>query len=92
VLDAGPVVSSREGVAGVALQAGPVGDPRAKERLRRRDADLGHDRRQELRHDTCWQGYQRLHDFIYAVDTYQTVKGLERAMHEREMYHAERQA
>jgi hypothetical protein len=25
-----------------------------------------------------WQGYQRLHDFIYAVETYQTVKAVER--------------
>jgi hypothetical protein len=25
-----------------------------------------------------WQGYQRLHDFIYAVDTYRTVNALER--------------
>jgi hypothetical protein len=25
-----------------------------------------------------WQGYQRLHEFIYAVDTYRTVKALER--------------
>jgi hypothetical protein len=30
---------------------------------------------------TIWQGYQRLHEFIYAVDTYQTVKGLERSMY-----------
>jgi hypothetical protein len=29
---------------------------------------------------TIWQGYQRLHDFIYAVDTYRIVKGLERSM------------
>jgi hypothetical protein len=28
---------------------------------------------------TIWQGYQRLHDFIYAVDTYQTVNGVERS-------------
>jgi hypothetical protein len=41
VLDEGPVVGNRGGVASVALQAGPVGDPRAKERRRRRDADLG---------------------------------------------------
>jgi hypothetical protein len=27
--------------------------------------------------NTIWQGYQRLHEFIYAVDTYQTVNGLE---------------
>jgi hypothetical protein len=27
---------------------------------------------------TIWQGYQRLYDFIYAGDTYQTVNGLER--------------
>jgi hypothetical protein len=25
-----------------------------------------------------WQGYQRLHDFIYAIDTYRTVNALER--------------
>jgi hypothetical protein len=25
-----------------------------------------------------WQGYQRLHEFIYAIDTYRTVKALER--------------
>src|SRR5215475_1306421 len=28
---------------------------------------------------TIWQGYQRLHEFIYAVDTYQVVNGLERS-------------
>ena len=28
--------------------------------------------------NTSWQGYQRLHDFIYAVDTYRTVQALER--------------
>ena len=27
---------------------------------------------------TIWQGYQRLHDFIYTVDTYRTVQALER--------------
>ena len=27
---------------------------------------------------TIWQGYQRLHDFIYAVDIYRTVQALER--------------
>ncbi len=34
---------------------------------------------------TIWQGDQRLHDFIHAVDTYRTVKGLERSMGSREM-------
>jgi hypothetical protein len=29
---------------------------------------------------TLWQGYQRLHDFSYAVDTYRTVKELEKSM------------
>ena len=27
-----------------------------------------------------WQGDHRLHEFIYAVDTYQTVNGIERSM------------
>jgi hypothetical protein len=27
-----------------------------------------------------WQGYQRLHEFIYAIDTYRTVKGFERSV------------
>ena len=30
--------------------------------------------------NAIWQGYQRLHEFIYAVDTYQTVNGVERSM------------
>jgi Transposase DNA-binding/Transposase Tn5 dimerisation domain len=29
---------------------------------------------------TIWQGYQRLHEFIYAVDTYLTVNVVERSM------------
>ena len=27
-----------------------------------------------------WQGYQRLHEFIYAIDTYRTVNALERTV------------
>jgi hypothetical protein len=27
-----------------------------------------------------WQGYQRLHEFIYAVETYLTVNVVERSM------------
>jgi hypothetical protein len=65
----------------------PVAEAPVEARVRRHtkvaleEVARAHDRRQELRHDTCWQGYQRLHDFIYAVDTYQTVNGLERSMH-----------